>query len=268
MKHIFPRIALFLTLSPLAAYGFGNMSPPVQGASSSATNAPAMQEAAQQPPSQAPNVSGRVVQTIDSGGYSYVLLKKKDDSKIWVAAPAMKVSVGEQVTFEGGMEMINFPSSTLKRTFDKVIFSNGIVKDAKTKDVKDKDAKKDARSPGSMGAAVAVTDEKIKVKKATGTNAYSIAEIFKKKDKLNKKPVTVNGKVVKVSSGIMNRNWIHIQDGTGNHATANNDLVVTSDAIPLVGDTITVQGTLFTNKDFGGGYKYNVIIEKAKITIK
>lgn len=268
MKRLFPFIALSLTLSPFAAYGFGNMSPAVQGSSSSAAKASAMQQAVQQPPSQGPNVSGRVVQTIDSGGYTYVLLKKKDNSTIWVAAPAMKVSVGEQATFEGGMEMINFPSSTLKRTFDKVIFSNGIVKDASAKGVKDKDGKKDVSSPGSKGAAVAVTDEKIKVKKATGTNAYSIAEIFKKKAKLNNKQVTVNGKVVKVSSGIMSKNWIHIQDGTGNHTTANNDLVVTSDAIPSVGDVITVKGTLFTNKDFGGGYKYNVIIEKAKITIK
>ncbi len=268
MKHLVTFIALSLSLSPLAAYGFGNMSPPVQGSSSSAAKAPDMQQSAQEPPTQGSNVSGRVVQTIDSGGYTYVLLKKTDSSTIWVAAPAMKVSVGEQVTFEGGMEMINFPSSTLKRTFDKVIFSNGIAKDAANpKAVKEKDAK-DARSPGSMGAAVAVTDEKIKVKKATGTNAYSIAEIFKKKDKLNKKQVTVNGKVVKVSSGIMSKNWIHLQDGTGSHTTSNNDLVVTSDAIPSVGDIVTVKGTLYTNKDFGGGYQYKVIIEKAKITIK
>ncbi len=268
MKRTFPFLALLLTLSPLAAYGFGNMPRPVQGSSSSAVNSPMMMQQNAPQTAQGPNVSGRVVQIIDSGGYTYVLLKQKDDSKIWVAAPGMKVSVGEQVTFEGGMEMINFPSSTLKRTFDKVIFSNGLVKDSATKGGKEKDTQKEARSPGSTGAAVAVTDEKIKVKKATGANAYSIAEIFKKKGKLNKKQVTVNGKVVKVSSGIMNKNWIHIQDGTGNHTTSDNDLVVTSDAIPLVGDVITVKGTLYTNKDFGGGYKYNVIIEKGNITIK
>jgi hypothetical protein len=79
--------------------------------------------------------------------------------------------------------------------------------------------------------------------------------------------VVINAKVVKVSSGIMNKNWIHLQDGTGSHMTADNDLVVTSDDIPIVGDLVTIKGKIETNKDFGGGYKYNVIIEKAKITI-
>jgi hypothetical protein len=78
----------------------------------------------------------------------------------------------------------------------------------------------------------------------------------------------INAKVVKVSSGIMNKNWIHLQDGTGSHTTSDNDLVVTSDAIPIVGDVVTVKGKLELNKDFGGGYKYNVIIEKANITIQ
>jgi len=266
MKRFASMIALSLTLVPLAAYGFGSMAPPVQGAISSAAHAqPAAQPA---PPAMSGNITGHVVQTIDSGGYTYVLLKKSDGTKLWVAAPELKAAVGEQVTFGGGMEMVNFKSSTLKRTFDKVIFSNGLIKDDKAKEKKGKEAAKVSQSPGSQGAAVAVADEKIKVKKAAGANAYTVAEIFKKKDKLKNKPVIVNGKVVKVSSGIMNRNWVHIQDGTGNHATGNNDLVVTSDAIPLVGDMVTVSGKLETNKDFGAGYFYKVIIEKAKITTK
>ena len=269
MKRIALAAALTLVMAPVAAFGFGSMaSSPVQGTMSGAQQAAqpaATGNTAPPAPEMTKNITGRVVQTIDSGGYSYVLVKKKDGEKIWVAAPVMKVAVGEQVTFEGGMEMVNFQSSTLKRTFDKVIFSNGVVADKKGKDEKKESQQ---RSPGSQGATVAVADEKIKVKKATGANAYTIAEVFKKKDKLNKKAVTINGKVVKVSSGIMNRNWIHIQDGTGNHTSGDNDLVVTSDAIPLVGDVVTVKGTLSTNRDFGGGYKYNVIIEKGAITIK
>lgn len=264
MKHFLSSVALLLVVAPVAAFAFGNMGQPEWNPSNPSAPQAAPNAAPQQAPAQGPNVTGRVVQTINSGGYSYVLLKKTNGDKVWVAAPELKINVGEDATFEGGMEMVNFQSSTLKRTFEKVIFSNGIVKG---KDAKTGEAKKEARSPGSTGAAVAVTDEKVKVKKATGKNAYTIAEIFKKKAKLKNKQVVINAKVVKVSSGIMNRNWIHIQDGTGNHSTADNDLVITSDAIPLVGDVITVKGKIETNKDFGGGYKYNVIIEKAKITI-
>lgn len=263
MRYLVSLIALSLLLTPFAAFGFGNMGQQTQWNSDNPSAPQSGQQGMPQPPPQGADISGRVVQTIDSGGYSYVLVKKKDGEKVWVAAPQMKLAVGEQVTFQGGMEMVNFPSSTLKRTFDKVIFSNGLADSGKGKEAK----KTDTRSPGSMGAKVAVTDEKIKVKKATGPNAHTIAEIFKKKDKLKNKQVVISAKVVKVSSGIMNKNWIHLQDGTGSHATADNDLVVTSDAIPLVGDMVTVKGKLELNKDFGGGYKYNVIIEKANITI-
>jgi hypothetical protein len=108
----------------------------------------------------------------------------------------------------------------------------------------------------------------MKVKKATGPNAYTVAEIFKNKGRLNGKKVVIRGKVVKVSSGIMNRNWIHIQDGTGSHMTGDNDLVVTSDAIPAVGDTVIVRGTMQKDRDFGSNYKYAVIVEKAEIEIQ
>lgn len=213
-------------------------------------------------------ISGKVVQTISSGGYAYALVKQKNDKKIWVAIPEMKVTVGEEVSFEPGMEMTNFQSTTLKRTFDKIIFSNGPTAAKKGKDGKVAKKEDPKTTKGSAGAVVAVADEKVKVKKATGANAYTVAEIFKNKDKLKNKKVTINGKVVKVSSGIMNRNWIHIQDGSGSHQTGDNDLVVTSDAIPLVGDVITVKGIMLKDKDFGSGYKYNVMVEKAEIIIQ
>jgi len=212
-------------------------------------------------------ITGKVVQTISSGGYAYALVKQKNGNKIWVAIPEMKVTVGEEVSFEPGMEMTNFPSTTLKRTFDKIIFSSGPTAAKKGKD--GKAAKKEATTTrGSAGAVVAVADEKIKVKKATGPNAYTVAEIFKNKDKLKNKKVTINGKVVKVSSGIMNRNWIHLQDGSGSHQTGDNDLVVTGDAIPSVGDIVTVKGIMLKDKDFGSGYKYNVMVEKAEVIIQ
>jgi len=60
-------------------------------------------------------------------------------------------------------------------------------------------------------------------------------------------------------------NWVHIQDGTGSPAMQNNNLVVTMQEEPKVGSVITISGTLNKNKDFGSGYKYNVIVEQATI---
>ena len=63
----------------------------------------------------------------------------------------------------------------------------------------------------------------------------------------------------------MGKNWLHIQDGTGDPAKGTRDLVVTTADLAAVGDVVTVSGTLARNKDFGAGYKYKVIVEDATI---
>ncbi len=88
---------------------------------------------------------------------------------------------------------------------------------------------------------------------------FKVADIFAKKDELNGKSVTVSGKVVKVNLVIMGKNWIHLQDGTGEKGT--NDITITTDGTAKVDDKVVVNGTVVTNKDFGAGYKYDVIIE-------
>jgi hypothetical protein len=72
-------------------------------------------------------VSGKVIETMDSGGYTYALLEK-DGNKMWVAVPQMKIEKGKNMSFQPGAVMENFTSKTLKRTFDKIVFSSGPVK--------------------------------------------------------------------------------------------------------------------------------------------
>jgi hypothetical protein len=204
---------------------------------------------------------GKVLQTISGGGYTYVELRKKSGEKVWLAVTAAEIAVGSQQTFSPGMVMHNFESKTMKRTFDQIIFSE-LVAPAKSKDKKDVSG----TSPGSRGTVS--PDVKVKVKKATGKNAYTISELYKNKAKLNKKKIAVRGKVVKVSTGIMNKNWVHLRDGSGSHATGDFNLVVTSKAVPAEGEVVLVNGTLYKDKDFGGGYKYEVIVEEAEFTIE
>jgi hypothetical protein len=96
----------------------------------------------------------------------------------------------------------------------------------------------------------------------------TVANVWANRKPLAGKTVTVRGKVVKFNGGIMGRNWIHIQDGTGVAADGTNDLLVTSDAAAKVGDVITVTGTVAIDKDFTAGYAYAVLIEGAKIELK
>ncbi len=92
----------------------------------------------------------------------------------------------------------------------------------------------------------------------------SIAELYQEKDQLKGKQVKLHGKVVKVNNGIMNRNFIHLQDGTGEKGS--NDITITSQDTAKVGDEVTAVGTVTVDLDFGAGYTYPVIVEKATIT--
>jgi hypothetical protein len=94
----------------------------------------------------------------------------------------------------------------------------------------------------------------------------TVQEVYQEKARLNGKRVTLRGKVVKYSAAIMGKNWLHLRDGTGKEPT--NDLTVTTQAKAKVGDTVLVEGTVALDKDLGAGYKYDVIIEDAKVKIE
>lgn len=96
----------------------------------------------------------------------------------------------------------------------------------------------------------------------------TVAELFAQKDQLAGKPVAVRGKVVKVAANIMDRDWVHVRDGSGEEGK--NDLTVTTNSQPRakVGDLVLVKGTLSTDKDLGMGYKYDVLIENGEVQIE
>ena len=200
-------------------------------------------------------ISGTVLESMNNGGYSYVLLRQKNGVKIWVAVTEMPIEAGSKISFKPGIVMTNFESKGLKRTFDAIVFSDGPIVATEVKNKQE--------APTASKGAVVAKDEKISVAKATGPNAITVAEAFINSEKLDKKRVVVRGKVVKVSGGIMKRNWIHIQDGTGSSKKGTNNLVCTSKDMANVGDVITVSGTLAKDRDFGSGYSYKAIIENA-----
>jgi hypothetical protein len=74
----------------------------------------------------APALSGKVIETMDSGGYTYAQIEN-NGKKTWVAVPKTKIVKGKNISFAPGMEMQNFESKTLKRTFDRIIFSSGVI---------------------------------------------------------------------------------------------------------------------------------------------
>lgn len=90
-----------------------------QKAKESDTNTPASS-------GNAVNLKGKVVETLDASGYTYIRLDDGSGKEVWVATPKIKVKVGQEISLQGGSVMENFNSKPLNRTFEKLVFVNGI----------------------------------------------------------------------------------------------------------------------------------------------
>lgn len=225
-----------------------------------AETAPAAAPAAAAPAAQpAKGMEGKVAETMNAGGYTYVLVDTGKE-KVWAAAPEFKVAAGDAVALPpNAMPMQNYESKTLKRTFDVVYFVdsvmvNGVGQAPAAPNV--------APVEGHPQVAVQPAQKISGVKKADKT----VAEVYGEKASLAGKKVKVRGKVVKFSPEIMGKNWIHLQDGTGGNGS--NDLTVTTKGMAKQGDTVVIEGVIATDKDFGYGYKYGVIVEDANVTVE
>ncbi len=245
-----------------------------------AQNSPSAPTQAPNPAGDATTFSGKVLETTNTAGYTYVQVDT-GTKKLWAAAVQFDVKVGHKVTVASGMPMANYHSKTLNRDFDVVYFTGSIVvngSDAATAGTAPAlppghPALPGATTPGLPQGHPSLTGAKASpnldltgIKRADG--GKTVQEIFATQSKLVGKPVAVRGKVVKYNAEIMGKNWLHIRDGSGSDAKGDNDLTITTATPAKVGDTVLVTGNLATNKDFGAGYKYAVIIENAKVTVE
>lgn len=96
----------------------------------------------------------------------------------------------------------------------------------------------------------------------------TVAALHQEKAALAGKTVSVQGKVVKVNNGIMGRNFVHVQDGSGDAGAGSNNLIVTSKDTAQVGQQVAVSGKVTLNRDFGAGYMYPLLLEEASIAVK
>ena len=213
--------------------------------------------------SPAPGISGKVTETMDASGYTYAAVDTGSET-IWVAGPKTKLEVGEEVYIPEGAPIDNFESKTLGRTFDTILFASSIVVGGEEQAFAGAGEQVPSGKAAAAAASSAADLDFSDLAKAEG--GRTVEEIYTEKSVLDGNTVKVRGKVTKFMSGIMGKNWLHLKDGSGSDGT--NDLVVTTMANASVGDTVLVNGTVAADKDFGSGYKYEVIVEDAEITVE
>lgn len=272
--RIMPRILLtVLVAASLAACG-NNKSPegkrtaPVglpPAAPGTAAAAPAPQPAGE-PAAEATasTISGKVLERIDAPPYSYLRLETTAGEQ-WAAVNQTDTKAGETVAVSG-TPMDGFESKTLKRKFDKIVFGSIVGPSAPAAAAPPSMPPPAAAASGSASdhtKVAARTD--VKVPPAEGPGATTIAALYAKKASLANQQVAVRGKVVKVNSGIMGKNWLHIQDGSGSATSGDHDLAVTTSDEVKLDEVVTVRGPVHLDRDFGAGYSYTVILEDAKV---
>lgn len=210
-------------------------------------------------PAQAAALTGTVLEVVQTDNFTYLRLKTKD-GETWAATNKAPLEKGAKVTLQNPLVMTNFESKALKRKFDKIVFGD-LPGGAPSMSKMGPDL---AAAHAGVSAPPAVTD--VKVAKATGPGARTVAEIVTKRAELKDKTVVVRGKVVKYNAAILGTNWIHLRDGTGSDADRSNDVLVTSKTEAKLGDVVLVKGVVRLDKDFGSGYSYPVLIEATAIT--
>lgn len=206
----------------------------------------------------------KVKEVIQTTNYTYLRVEKNNQEQ-WIAIGKMDVKEGATVYFTDGLEMQNFESPELGRTFESVLF---------VQEISDEPIRQEGMPSGVHGGMSGGDESpvmgdkpqkpvltKIEVKIQQPAGGISIGDLYSRKADFAGKAVTVRGQVTKVNYDIMGHNWVHIQDGTG--SGENFDLTVTTTEEPEVGDIVTYSGKLTLNKDFGYGYFYDIIIEDA-----
>jgi hypothetical protein len=201
----------------------------------------------------APTADGEILETMDSGQYTYVRVKTAS-GEIWAATSPIKVKVGDKITVPLDSPMQNFHSPTLNRDFPLIYFAAFI-----------------GRAGEPLPTTAAPPDlTQITEPIAPAPGGTSIAKLWTDRKALSGKSVTLRGKVVKYNGNILGFDWTHIQDGSGDAKAGTNDITITTapGAPGKIGDIVTVTGTVVLDKDFGAGYAYTVMIQNATITVK
>ena len=210
---------------------------------------------AAQPPQQTMPASGvhtvEVQEVIQGNSYTYLKVKEGDTTH-WIAISKSAMEVGETISYKNPLEMKNFTSKELEQTFETIYFVGRI----------DKESSSSASEPASQSShqKPVVETKEISVEPVEG--GISIVELYSNRTAYANEVVRIKGQVTKVNLGIMGKNWVHLQDGTGD--AGSNDLLVTTQETVALGDIVIFEGTVALNKDFGSGYSYEVLMEDAK----
>ena len=193
-----------------------------------------------------------VDEVLQTSKYTYLNVTE-DGEKTWIAIPKKEVKVGATYYYRGGLKKTNFKSVEYDRVFETLYLVSDVSEDPGL------GASGGSSPHAGMSSGEPQLEQTTKLDPPSG--GISIAELLKNRQKYDGQTVRVKGRCVKLNNMIMNRNWIHLQDGSMKDV----DLTVTTTESVQLGSVVSFEGKIALNKDFGAGYKYEIIMEEAHL---
>ena len=197
----------------------------------------------------------KVIEILRASRYLYLNVTEGEE-KFWIAVRKQNIEVGGVYYYKRALLKTDFESKENNKVFEKIYLVTNLVSENHVHEQK---------SIGNIETNFEEAVDNQPVTKASENpersiqqkGSLKIAELVENYKKYEGKKIQVSGECVKVNPGIMDRNWIHIKDGSRDDY----DLVITSDTYVAEGEIITMEALVSINKDFGAGYKYNLILE-------
>jgi len=194
----------------------------------------------------------KILEAVPTSKYLYLNVAEGDRT-YWMATGPTEVETGAVYYYNEALIRADFESKEMQRVYDTIYLVTRIVPEAQVKNLKPvktianpPDEAKDAGKSGTMPQ-----------EGQHDVTAVQIADVLNDPGAYQGQWVEVSGTCTKVNEGILNRNWIHLKDGSAD----DKDFVITSSATVKPGDAVKMQAVVRLDKDFGAGYKYAIILE-------
>ncbi len=191
-------------------------------------------------------------EVLNTSRYTYIQVSEGME-KYWIAISKREITKGNAYLYRGGLKKTNFYSQEFNRTFDVVYLISNFIDEREHPGGN----LNNNSQPGNLPTEA--NHENVKME-----GSISISELIKNKIKYKDKKIIVSGYCVKANYQIMGRNWYHLKSDN-DPKSKSVDLTVTSQDNIQVGDQVSFEGIIALNKDFGAGYKYEIIMESATL---
>jgi hypothetical protein len=193
----------------------------------------------------------KVKEVLQASTYTYLFVNENKED-YWIAVSKVDIKVDDHLFYNKALEMKDFKSEELDRTFDRILF---------VEDLGGMKLKTESIPNDSLHNKLKEQEKKPIINVDLAPDGIRIAELMENRDNYANKKIIIRGQVVKINAGIMDRNWVHLKDGTSH--SGKSDLTFTTQEEVKVGDVVTFEGTVAVEIEYGAGYVYPLIVENA-----